>query len=346
MGEGTGSAGWGGSPVPVRVATSARIRARDSRPPTPERAAPPPANPVAELFAARGSEGRSQVIRLLTGGLSAAEVGRRVAVGSLAGGTGVSTVAALLWQAWSTRRIPGVLLDAAGGWRPGLADRIDPVELVGRPQWSDFLGRDDQQLIKEFDAVRAAAGARSLLVCRDRRTPGEFGRSFGASADVAGSIGMAAAVSWPLVIQDLGHGPASHVDQVIEQLGAHHGALRTYSATPPDLVVVVCRFSAVELRDTAEVLRHAVAVAAGDPQAVNPRSRAVIAACGPAGEWSAAVAAAVAVAADAVAGVVRIDHSRALRDRTTHVHRRHLGGGITRLAAAVAATSLQRRGTP
>ncbi|WP_154674222.1 hypothetical protein [Nakamurella lactea] len=306
--------------------------------------AEPLPNPVAELLSARGSAVKAQTSRLLAGGLSAAEGGRLVAVGSLSGGTGASTVAALLWQAWSARGVPGVLLDAAGGWRPGLADRIDPAELIARAQWSDFLGRGDQQLTKEFDAVRAAAGARSVLVVRDGRPSGQLLPPQRPLHSDVREVGRAASRSWPLVIHGLGHGTDSQAGELVGQLSPGdeigddppgNAARRRSSA--PDLVVVVCRFSAVELRDVAEVLRLG--------HRIDPRQRVVIAACGQASEWTPAVAAAVAATTDAAAGVVRIDHVRGLRDRTAYVHRRHVGHGITRLAAGIAATPTTQRGT-
>ncbi len=327
--------------MPVRSVTGTRVRARDGWTPAPDRA-PRRADGVADLLSARGSDAKSQVNRLLSGGLSAAEGGRQVVVGSLSGGTGASTVAALLWQAWAARGIPGVMLDAAGGWRPGMADRINPAQLVARPQWSDFLGRDDQQLAKEFDAVRAVAGARSVLVARGGWLPGEVLPPLGPSSGEVRAVACAASRSWPLVVKDLGHGADSHADELVTQLGPGDDPGADAAGRQlwiPELLVVVCRFSAVELRDAGELLRRAARTH------IDPRQRVVIAACGPAPDWTPAVASAVAAVADTVAGVVRMDHSRSLRDRTTHVHRRHLDGGVTRLAAAVAATPLQRRGT-
>lgn len=240
-------------------------------------------------------------------------------VGSLFGGTGVSTVTALVWQAWSARGVPGVLLDAAGQWRPGLPDRLDPAALVGAPMWRDFRGRDAEYLRKDFDAVRVAAGLRSVLVS-------DGPRSLPTLIEEAAAVDAAARASWPLVLSDVG--------------GSADGVWNHLAAAPADLLILVCRYSATELRDTADFLRTAGPV-------VDGRQSAVIAVAGPESGWSQRVSAAVAAVADAVTGVVRIDHDRGLRARTSRVGPRNLNSAVTQLAAAIAAAPTQpaRRNT-
>lgn len=316
--EGTPPAGWGGNPVPVRSASGMVRRGVSSH------VAPPPGRrvpdelghgPVADLLALRGRDQRRAAGALLATGPSAAEGGRRVVVGGLAGGVGTSTTVALVWRVWRAHGVPAVIADAAGDWEPGLAERIEPGELTATPTWSDLTGRPAEVLVKEFDAVRGISAAGSVLI-----TDGPHSRRPADLVETTVAVARAACRSWPLVIVDAGHGFA------VRDLVA---------ADEPDLLVLVCRASAPELRAAAEFLRSADRAGLFDAH-----RRAVLCAVGGAEAWRGETAAAVAASADATAGTVRLMIDHRLATRTTGVLHVPTSPAAEVLAAAAAPSPL------
>ena len=187
--------------------------------------------PVADLLALR-SRPRPAAVRRLLGGISADTGGRRVMVGSLFGGTGVSTLTALTERAWSAHRLPSVVMDATGHWRPGLPDRLAPAQLFASPTWADL---DPRSVAGEFEAVRAAGDGRSVLI-------GAGARGDLVDPGTVATVAAHVAASWPLVLIDMGSGA---------------GRVRAHLQTgAPSLLVLVCRLSALEIRETADFLRE------------------------------------------------------------------------------------------
>jgi len=235
----------------------------------------------------------------------AAGGGRRVMIGSLFGGTGVSTLTALIERAWSAHRVPSVAMDATGHWRPGLPERIAPSRLVASPRWTDVEGRS---VAAEFEAVWASSRGRSVLIGAGERCRHVDPETV--AADVS--------ASWPLVVIDVGSG----AERVREHLQA--GA--------PGLLVLVCRSSAVEIRQSANFLREA-----HRDGLVNGHQAAVITTVGAPGRQSTDVSAAMAAVSDTAAGAVRLPMCRTLSRREAWVDDSCVDDAARLLAAAVAA---------
>lgn len=263
---------------------------------------------VQELLAIRPRERARVVDRLLSGGLSPANR-RLVMVGSLWGGTGVSTLSSSLAAVWAGERVPAVLLDASGQDDPGLPDRVDPQMTAGCPQWSELPG-DPTLMAEQFVAV-AASSDRPVLVT------GGGPSSAGEVAAVAG----AAQAGYGLVVIDAGS-----LGSRIREIGA--------AACGLDLLVMVCRPSEEELRRTAAWLRSEQSI--GRLEACRA---AVIAVIGAPTVRATAVAAAMTVVSDAAAGpAVRVDTARDLTVRTAFPSWRHPVEGTRLVAAAIAAS--------
>jgi hypothetical protein len=245
------------------------------------------------------------VTSLLDEGISPAAGGRRVMIGSLFGGTGVSTLTALIERAWSAHRVPSVAMDATGHWRPGLPERIAPTRLVASPRWADIEGRS---VAREFEAVWASSRGRSVLI-------GAGERCRHVDPETVAAVAADVSASWPLVLIDVGSG----AERVREHLQA-------------GLLVLVCRSSAVEIRQSAEFLREA-----HRDGLVDGHQAAVITTVGGPGRQSTDVSAAMAAVSDIAAGAVRLPMCRTLARRETRVDDSCVGDAARLLAAAVAA---------
>ena len=264
---------------------------------------------MADLLSLRPRARRAAVRSLLGEGISpAAGGGRRVMIGSLFGGTGVSTLTALIERAWSAHRVPSVAMDATGHWRPGLPERIAPSRLVASPRWADVEGRS---VAAEFEAVWVSCRGRSVLI-------GAGERCRQVDPETVAAVAADTAASWPLVMIDVGSG----AQRVREHLQA--GA--------PGLLVLVCRSSAVEIRQSADFLRES-----HRDGLVDSHQAAVITTVGGPGRQYSDVPAAMAAASDTAAGAVRLPMCRTLSRREASVDDSCVDDAARLLAAAVAA---------
>ena len=163
----------------------------------------------------------------------------------------------------------------------------------------------------EFDAVRAACDRRSVLIGGGAR-----GRLVDPGTVAAITAGVAA--SWPLILTDIGSGA-----------GRVRGHLESGT---PSLLVLVCRLSAVEIRETADFLRvvHRVGL-------LDVHQAAVVAVVAGSGRRFPDGSAAMAAVSDTAAGVDRVSTSAALARRDAVVHDVHVDGAVELLAAAIAA---------
>lgn len=300
--------GWGGSPTPIPSAHQCL------RPVTVEGAhgglspAGSSGFPVAALLRARPKERAAHVQRALDG----AWVGRRfIAVSSLFGGTGASTLAALLWARLRRLQLPAVLIDATGGYVSGIGSRVPPAALMQGPSWATMSRLDPGRAAREF-AERFPGGIDdppAMVVGGDgheQRPPGAL----------AVHATRAALATWPLVIADV---------------AADFAAIRDVAGSgQPDLLLMTCRPDSSEVRATADFLRSL------DRDGVYaPQDSAVIAIVhGPRVHRD--VLAARASAADIAAGVVTIRFTERLLDRTAHVSGAAANDSIDLLAAAAA----------
>ncbi len=301
--------GWGGSPVSVGSHLQ-RIRAVQEHVP---RFEPPqvlaPTSPVGDLFGFRGKAQKAAVADLLRRGLEGLP-GKTALVGSLFGGAGVSTLAALVWSTWSGRGIDGVLVDTTTQFVPGLPNRVSPAGLAGAPTWADFETTCRARVGADFTTVRARREGRSVLV-----------QSAGPSAAIpdpslVGSVVSVAASAWPMVVVDGGALGQARFE----------GLLTTIV---PNLLVLVCRSDVDEIRSTTGYLRQV-----HQRGVVDCQQRAVIAAVGC--RHSARTAQALAAAADVVAGAIPLRFDRRLVDRGVQVSASHTSSTTELLAAAMA----------
>lgn len=289
---------WGGEPVRLTVGTDL-VRVPPIAP-GPQVGSEPVAAavpyPLADLLSSRRRDSERRVGQLLDAGLSST-ASRRVVVGSLFGGTGVSTLAALLADVWDSVRVPSVLLDTTGQLHPGLQERITDDVLAGKPAWLDLATVDRAALVEQFAAVARYAPTRpgevpaSVLVTGDAVAP--------VPGDVVQRVVSAAAESWPLVIVDAGSDHC-HLDDLVGWVA-------------PEVVILVCRPSAVELRVTADWLR------ARSSWPLDCRQSAVVAVVGAQAMRTRSVSAAMTVASDVAAGSVRVDTAADLTVRDVPV---------------------------
>ena len=199
-----GSVGWGATPVPVGGELGDRPVAVPRQVEPHARGAGPDGIrfPVADLLRRRPRDRDRDVTQILAGRWPGP---RRVVFGSLTGGPGRSTAAALLTAAAADAGVPVLLLDATGDAGTDLAARVGGSGT--RRDWTRLTGAEAEV---DFAALRrrggTAASGTSAPVCVVTIT-GDAGSAPPADAVAAGAA--AAARSWPLVLVDLPHGAAS-----------------------------------------------------------------------------------------------------------------------------------------
>ena len=222
---------WGANPVPVSAGPGERpVMVQLPVQPSPS---PGPGRyrfPVSDLLRCRPRDRDRRAARVLAGGWPGP---RRVVVGSLTGGAGRSTTAAVMCAAAVDAGVPVLALDATGGDDDELAARIGSGAAAGR-DWTRLTGRDTEV---DFAALRRRAGADGNPVAVVA-VGGDAGAPPPADAVAAGAA--AAATAWPLVVVDIGHGQA-----------ATGAAVR---AGGIDLLVLVCRADPAEIADSCEFL--------------------------------------------------------------------------------------------
>ena len=294
--------GWGGVPVEMswhRGLSASRVAA--GAPPV--RIPGAPTSPVGDVLALRGLARRKAAASLLAAGLGSGER-RKVLVGSVFAGVGVSTLTAVIAQTWAARGVPSLLLDGNRQRSRGLAARLS-ADTVTRYQWDSEVAALTTRIGQQSWTGK---GGRSVLIEGVTTAAGP------AAADLAAA---AAAEFASLVIVDGG--------------SEDERLLRLAEEIVPDLLVLVCRLSAEELRTTADFLRE---VHRGG--AVNCRRRAVVAAVGADSRWTREVKAALAAVTDVSAAVVTIGLTPALVARSAPAGAGDGGGAAMALSAAVA----------
>ncbi len=294
--------GWGG--VPVEMSWHRGLSASRTAAAAPSVRIPgAPTSPVGDVLALRGLARRKAAASLLAAGLGSGER-RKVVVGSVFAGVGVSTLTAVIAQTWAARGVPSLLLDGNRQRSRGLAARLS-ADTVTRYQWDSDVAALTTRIGQQS---WTGAGGRSALI--------EGGTS--AAGPAAADLAAAAAAEFAsLVIVDGG--------------SEDERLLRLAEQIVPDLLVLVCRLSAEELRTTADFLRE---VHRGG--AVNCRRRAVVAAVGADSRWTREVKAALAAVTDVSAAVVTIGLTPALVARSAPAGAGDGGGAAMALSAAVA----------
>ena len=188
---------WGANPVPVSAGPGERpVMVQLPVQPSPS---PGPGRyrfPVSDLLRCRPGDRDRRAARVLAGGWPGP---RRVVVGSLTGGAGRSTTAAVMCAAAVDAGVPVLALDATGGDDAELAARIGSGAAAGR-DWTRLTGRDAEV---DFAALRRRAGADGNPVAVVA-VGGDAGAPPPAEAVAAGAA--AAATAWPLVLVDIGTG--------------------------------------------------------------------------------------------------------------------------------------------
>ncbi|MEP6562422.1 MAG: hypothetical protein ABJD68_15255 [Nakamurella sp.] len=322
--EMAGTEEWGANPVPVADLGGNRDRTTD-RPLSVTRRAPAPTGlppgvarfPVADLLR-RGPRDRTrQALQVLAQRWPGP---RRVVVGSLTGGTGRSTTAALICAAATDTGVSVLLLDATGGDGSDLACR------VGRPpmrrDWTRLTGTE---AAVDFAALRRRSdtnpgntnrgdndGAVTVLAVN-----GDGGAPPPVAAVAAGAA-AAAAAGWPLVLVDLPQGQPA-IRAAVELGGV-------------DLLVLVCRPDPAEIADSSDFLRD---LAAGDPDCTQ---RAVVAVRADRRGLPTAARRALAGVCDAAAGPVVLTHVPRLTGRRAAANGPDAVAAGRLLAAAAAVT--------
>lgn len=313
---------WGAVPVTVPRGTGGRVRAVATEPAQQSIAGPAGFGPT-ELLRLRDRDrlGRVRAIE---------QVGwpgpRTVLVASLYGGVGVSTLAALLAWAGRGRGLPAVLLDASEAYGSGAAARIsNAAQMTQRPSWAD-LARTAQTsgpagLSMAFsDRLPGLEGAVPVLA--GGRQPAE-GLRYRPSPDLlASTVRAAQSGGWPLVVVDQGAGA--------DPLSA------TLHRFDPDLLVLVTRGDAAEIRETAAFLRHLAG------SGVRGSDRTVLAVAHD-GRIGRSVSAARASVIDGAAGSIDAPWSDRLRDRTTTVDAVPAAISLLMAALAVSASTHHKR---
>lgn len=288
---------WGANPVPVTARPGERpVRVPPAAPPT----LPPGSGryrfPVSELLRRRPGDRDRRAAQVLAGGWPGP---RRVVLGSLTGGAGRSTTAAVICAAAGAAGVPVLALDATGGDDGELAARVGGGAAAGR-DWTRLTGREAEvdftALRRRADAGSEAAGAQVAVIT----VGGDAGSPPPAEAVAAGA--SAAATAWPLVLVDIPHGHA-----------ATGAAVR---AGGIDLLVLVCRADPAEIADSCEFLAEVTAAAGG----MDCAQRAVVAVRadrrGPTGAARRALAAVAGVAA----GPVPVPYVARLTGRRAAAH--------------------------
>lgn len=289
------SPAWGRAPVPVprggRLQPMAAV------------AAPDVPHPVGQVVFGPGEllrlRERERAVRVRSIEASGWPGRRGVLVGSLYGGTGVSTLAAQLAWAARSRGLPAVLLDGSSAYGSGAASRLSSdVRMSHEPGWADLAFLDQQGPTGLADAFAARLPSLSAEVpvlvggrsVPDRRRPPAGLLAVAVSAALAGG--------WPFVAVDAGAGA--------DPLTA---ALSVWAA---DLAVLVCRADALEVRESADYLRHLSSVVG------RPAGRSILAIVH-GGRVTRPVAQARAAVSDTAAGSVAVQMVDQLRDRSAVV---------------------------
>lgn len=227
---------------------------------------------------------------------------RTVLVASLYGGVGASTLAAQMAWAGRQRGLPTVLLDASEAYGAGVADRIPETgRMSQQPSWADLA-----QMTAESgpDALSRAFGERlpgldaAAPVLVGGRQPAGGLRHRPSAGLLAQVVRGVQAGGWPLAVVDHGAG--------VDALTA---SLRAFD---PDLLVLLTRGDAAEMRETATFLR---VLASSDIRSTHHTVLAIA----HDGRLGRSVSAARASVLDAAAGSIDAPWTERLRDRTTTV---------------------------
>lgn len=289
------SPAWGRSPVPVPRGGRLQPMAAVAAPGVPHTAGQVVFGP-GELLRERERERAARVRAIEVSGWPGP---RSVLVGSLYGGAGASTLAAQLAWAARSRGLPSVLLDGSTAYGSGAASRLSSdVRMSHEPAWADMAFLDKQGATGLADAFAARLPSLSAEVpvlvggrsVQDRRRP--------PAGLLAAAVNGALAGGWPLVAVDAGAGA--------DPLTA---ALSVWDA---DLAVLVCRADALEVRESADYLRHLASVVG------RPAGRSILVIVH-GGRVTRPVAQARAAVSDTAAGSVAVQMVDQLRDRSAVV---------------------------
>lgn len=299
--EGGQTQGWGATPVVLSGVPADRLRPAPIRTPLPRRLRPNAEPTIGTVLDRRGGRGSS------IGPLLSVQwrTPPRVLVGSLFGGSGVTTVATAL----ATR--------AAGSQHPAVLLRTAPeagLESLARLS-SPVTGWDQAATLPDNEpSVVVACGGQRLPVIVGR--DGEPRPSLSLVARIAEDGRRAGA----LVVMDVAHGVA----EVRRALATQHA----------DLLVLCCRRNADELRLTGVFLRQLAADCL-----VDSRKHAVVAVTGIGGRWRLGARSALACLSDTAAGALDLD------PRSRRIDRPPDGRPVDRLlaAAVLAADNTLRR---
>lgn len=290
---------WGAAPVGVPRGAGGRLRPVA------------PAAPAETLQMGDQSFGPTELLRLrdrdrtnrVEGIQRAGWPGSRcVLVASLYGGAGVSTLTAQLAWAGRERGLPAVLLDASAAYGTGAAARIpETAQMTQRPSWADLARLTDTAgpatLSAAFsERLPSLTGTAPVLI--GGRQPADGLRHRPSPTLLADTAAAARSGGWPLVAVDLGVG----ADILAATLGRFD----------PDLLVIVARADAAEIRESAAFLR----ALAGSGIRTGERTVLAIAHDG---RISRPVSAARASVLDAAAGSIDAPFTEHLRNRTSTV---------------------------
>ena len=288
---------WGAAPVGVPRGTGGQLRAVAPTPVGQLSNSPRLFGPT-ELLRLRDKDRVNQVRAIEEAGWPGP---RTVLIGSLYGGTGVSTLAAQVGWAGRERGLPVVLLDASEAYSSGAVARVpEAARMSQQPSWADLA----QLSARGAAAVSAAFGERlpglagAVPVLIGGRQPTDGLRHRPPAGLLQAAAHGAQAGGWPLVVIDHGAGA--------DALTA------TLARFDPDLLVLTTRGDAAEIRESAAYLRG---LAGGG---VWSSDRTVIAVVH-GDKIDRPVAAARASVLDAAAGSIDARWSDALRDRTRPV---------------------------
>jgi hypothetical protein len=236
----------------------------------------------------------------------------RVLFGSLTGGAGRSTAAALLSAAAVDAGAAVLVLDGTGQVASDVAVRLGTGEATRR----DWTWAVDPAAGLHFAALHRRTGPGPVPVVA---VGGDRGTA--APADALAAAAAAAARSFPVVLVDLPGGAAATRAAV--------------AAGRPELLVMLCRPDPVEIGDTAEFLRdlapdldcarRAVIAVRADRRGLPRPARRVLAA-----------------AADAAAGVLTVVHLPGVTGRRSTV----AGPGAVTAGRTLAAAAALTGGSP
>lgn len=176
-------------------------------------------------------------------------VGRkRVVVGSLFGGAGMTSTVVALHGAARVLGVQSAVLDASSGWWPGASGWVDKTDAVAT-SWPEVLQTSPDERVSRFHAAvggdevgRGGSGwAKSLVIGDGMETWADHQRP---TAVEASQIAAETSQAWPLTILEI---------------GGYRAITAAVASARPQLLVMSCRASVDQLQATLDYLRRLTA---------------------------------------------------------------------------------------